>query len=131
VHGFWARRRLPTTVTDRCQSRCEEVSKGVPRVGTLRGVFVAQILFNGRVTAKLARRGIDPHEVVQLRANGAVSKRNPHPRVAGSRLLIGPTDGGRLLTVVLERDGTDQATWHVRTAWASSATEQMFYYRRS
>jgi hypothetical protein len=36
-----------------------------------------------------------------------------------------------MLTVVLEPERMDEAIWHVRTAWVSSAAEQMFYYRRS
>jgi hypothetical protein len=94
-------------------------------------VFIARMILSSHVAAKLSRRGIAPKEVVQLRANGAVTTRNPRPRAPGSRLLIGPTDGGRLLTVVIERDQTDEAIWHIRTAWESSGAEQMFYYRRS
>ena len=89
------------------------------------------MVLSSRGAAKLGRRGIAPREVIQLQANGAVTKRNPRPRAPGSRLLIGPTDGGRLLTVVVERDQTDEAIWHIRTGWESSRAEQMFYYRRS
>lgn len=94
-------------------------------------MLVARMIFSATVAAKLARRGIDPDEVGQLPANGAQSARNPRPRALGSRFLIGPTNGGRMLTVVLEPERMDEAIWHVRTAWVSSAAEQMFYYRRS
>lgn len=100
-------------------------------VTTLASVLIARMIFTAPVMAKLARRGISFDEVEQLPANGARSKRNPHPRTLGSRFLIGPTNGGRILTVVLEPDRTDDAIWHVRTAWVSNAAEQMFYYRRS
>lgn len=80
--------------------------------------------------AKLARRGITAYDVEQLPKNGALSKRNPRPRMSGSRFLIGPTQGGRILTVVVEPEPVDKGAWHVRTAWDSSVAEQMFYHRR-
>lgn len=58
--------------------------------------------------AKLARRGITTYDVEQLSKNGALSKRNPRPRMSGSRLLIGPTHGGRILTVVVEPELVDK-----------------------
>lgn len=102
---------------------------GVSALKTLEGVFVAKMFVSDEVTAKLARRGIRTYEVEQLPKNGALSRRNPHPRTFGSRFLIGPTHGGRILTVVVEPERTDEGAWHVRTAWNSSPAEQMFYYR--
>jgi hypothetical protein len=104
---------------------------GLSALASLAGVLIARMILSAPVAAKLARRGIDPDEVQQLPANGAQSKPNPRPRVPGSRFLIGPTNGGRMLTVVVEPERADEAIWHVRTAWQASATEQMFYYRRS
>ncbi len=43
--------------------------------------------------------------------------------------MIGPTYGGRILTVVLNPDALDDGTWHVRTAWPAS-TAQIGRYRR-
>ncbi len=94
-------------------------------------MLVARLLFNDVALAKLARRGIAMSEVAQLPRNGTLVTRNAHPRVPGSRLLIGPTDGGRMLTVVIEPDRADDATWHVRTAWDASARERSAYHRRS
>lgn len=37
--------------------------------------------------------------------------RNPRPRVDGAVLMIGPTHGGRVLTVVLDPDPLDDDTW--------------------
>jgi hypothetical protein len=54
---------------------------------------------------------------------------NPRPRVAGSVLMIGPTHGGRILTVVLNPESLGAAAWHVRTAWESSPA-QINRYRR-
>lgn len=94
-------------------------------------MFVARMLFSERAIAKLVRRGIDPKVIQQLPGNGILGMPNPRPRVPESRLLIGPTNGGRMLTVVVDSEPADDAIWHVRTAWDSSAAEQMFYYRRS
>jgi hypothetical protein len=104
---------------------------GLLALATLVGVLVVKLLIDPRAATKLARRGIDPKEVGQLPGNGARGARNPRPRKPGSRFLIGPTNGGRMLTVVIEREPADGGIWHVRTAWESSAAEQMFYYRRS
>lgn len=104
---------------------------GLLALARLAGMFVAKMLFSERVVAKLVRRGIEPEEVEQLPGNGGRSKRNPRPRHPDSRFLIGPTNGGRILTAVVEPEAADDAIWHVRTAWESSPTEQMFYYRRS
>lgn len=37
--------------------------------------------------------------------------------------MIGPTHGGRILTVVLNPEPLDAGAWHVRTAWAASAAQ--------
>jgi len=53
---------------------------------------------------------------------------NPRPRV-GVSVLIGPTHGGRILTVVLNPERADPGAWHVRTAWEASRA-QIARYRR-
>jgi hypothetical protein len=93
-------------------------------------VLVARLLLNPVAREKLARRGIREDEVQQLRRNGPWWERNPHPRVAGSRLLIGPTDGGRMLTLVIAPETADVALWHVRTGWDSTKRERKLYLRR-
>jgi hypothetical protein len=55
--------------------------------------------------------------------------RNPRPRVDGSVLLIGPTYGGRILTVVLNPDSLDSGAWHVGTAWPASTAQSNRYHR--
>jgi hypothetical protein len=92
-------------------------------------MFVAALLFNETALRKLARRGISETEARQLPGNGAILSRNPHPRAPRSRLMIGPTSGGRLLTVVIEPEPADEALWHVRTAWDSSVREWLAYDR--
>jgi hypothetical protein len=39
------------------------------------------------------------------------------------RLLVGATDGGRVLTLVIERT-TDPTTWLVVTGWSATAGER-------
>jgi hypothetical protein len=92
-------------------------------------VLVARFIISEAALAKLARRGITPRNLRQLPGNGVVGTRNPRGRMPGSRLLIGATDGGRLLTVVVEPDPTDDAVWHVRTAWDASPPERAIYHR--
>lgn len=92
-------------------------------------MFVARLVFSETALMKLARRGIALGEVEQLPRNGAIGMRNPRPRVPGSRMLIGPTDGGRLLTVVIEPDHADDGTWFVRTGWEANLRERNTYRR--
>ena len=56
---------------------------------------------------KLAAHGITPDEVRQVNDGDRIVIANPRPRVPGSVLLIGPTNGGRVLTVVLNPDELD------------------------
>jgi hypothetical protein len=64
-------------------------------------VFIAVLLFSETTVAKLAADGVTAEEVRQVAEGDRVVIRNPRPRVGGSVLMIGPTHGGRLLTVVL------------------------------
>lgn len=59
------------------------------------------------------------------RETAHVTVRNPRQRgEPGKRLLlIGHTDGGRLLTLVLERT-VDPTTWLIVTGWASTEAER-------
>ncbi len=56
--------------------------------------------------------------------NASVTVRNPHGNPPDKRrLLIGCTDGGRVLTLVVE--GTlDPTTWLVVTGWEATARER-------
>jgi uncharacterized DUF497 family protein len=85
---------------------------------------VRQLLATDVALDKLAARGISAEEVAQLPRNPHITVRNPRAAEPGKRvLLIGATDGGRLLTVVIERTA-DPATWLVITGWASTAAER-------
>ena len=66
-------------------------------------------------------------EARELVVNGPVITTNPHPRVPGSRLMIGLTNGGRTLTFVIQPDVADAALWHVMTGWPSTRREAAAY----
>jgi len=91
-------------------------------------LVVRRLVFAPAAVEKLGARSISAADVVQLVANRAIVAANPRPRVPGSRWLIGPTDGGRLLTVVIEPTA-EVGVWRVRTGWPSS-TAQTTYYRK-
>jgi hypothetical protein len=92
-------------------------------------VLIAVLLFSETTVAKLAHHAITPDEVRQVSDGDRIVMSNPRPRVAGSVLMIGPTHGGRILTVVLNPEPLDAGAWHVRTAWDASAA-QINRYRR-
>ena len=74
---------------------------------------------------KLAARNISAPEVEQVPRNEHRIVRNPHEdREPGQRrLLVGETDGGRVLTLVIERT-VDPTTWLVVTGWSATAAER-------
>ncbi|MDP8910096.1 MAG: hypothetical protein M3N47_13495 [Chloroflexota bacterium] len=43
--------------------------------------------------------------------------------------MVGPTHGGRILTVVLNLEPLDVGAWHVRTAWEASTAQISRYHR--
>jgi hypothetical protein len=69
-------------------------------------------------------RSIATHEARQIPRNSHVLVRNPHSASAGKRrLLIGRTDGGRVLTLVIEQT-IGPTTWLIVTGWDSSPRER-------
>lgn len=78
--------------------------------------------------AKLWNHGVEAWEVEEVFLNGPVWARNKKGR-AGDYLMVGRTNGGRWLTVVLE---VKEATREVRaiTGWPSSGGELAKYGRR-
>jgi hypothetical protein len=92
-------------------------------------VLIAVLLFSERTVAKLAGHAIAPEEVRQVSDDDRIVIANPRPTVAGSVLMIGPTHGGRILTVVLNPEPLDAGAWHVRTAWMSSSAQASRYRR--
>lgn len=81
--------------------------------------MVHQLIATERALDKLAARSILADEPTQLQRHRHVIVRNV--RVSERRrFLIGSTDGGRVLTFVIE-EAVDPTTWLIVTGW--SATE--------
>lgn len=73
---------------------------------------------------KLGTRGISEREAQQLLSNVNVVTRNPSQGgEAERRLLIGRTDGGRVLTLVIEQT-LEPSSWLVITGWTAAAHER-------
>jgi uncharacterized DUF497 family protein len=89
---------------------------------------IRELLATGAAVEKLGARGISIEEAQQLLDNRYAIVRNPH-RAGGRahaptrRLVIGETDGGRGLTLVIERT-RDPTTWLIVTAWAATTRER-------
>jgi len=86
-------------------------------------VLILELVINDLALAKLGARGITTVEVEQVIANGPAVGDNPAPRVSGSKLVVGPTDAARFLTLILQPDEDNPTRWHVTTAWPSSARQ--------
>jgi uncharacterized DUF497 family protein len=85
---------------------------------------IIQLLVTEVAIDKLGARGIATHDARQIPRNAHVVARNPHKTPAGKRrLLIGHTDGGRTLTLVIEQT-LDPTTWLIITGWDSSPRER-------
>ncbi len=86
--------------------------------------LIAELLLTEAAIEKLGARGISVDETHQLPRNATVAVRNPRSAPPGKRrLLIGRTDGGRALTLVVERT-TDPTTWLVVTGWDATPRER-------
>jgi uncharacterized DUF497 family protein len=74
---------------------------------------------------KLGARGISLAEARQLPRNRYKTERGPRaPRSEADRvILIGRTDGGRALTLVIERT-LDPNSWEIVTGWTASPRER-------
>jgi hypothetical protein len=71
---------------------------------------------------KLGARSISADEVAQLLRNPHETIRNPRDPER-RRLLIGRTDGGRALTLVIEQT-VDPTTWLIVTGWSATDAER-------
>jgi hypothetical protein len=89
---------------------------------------VHQLLASDVALDKLGARDISAEEAEQLPRNRHHTVRNP--REAGEpgkrRLLIGLTNGGRPLTLVIERT-VDSTTWVIITGWESTVAERKIF----
>ena len=88
-------------------------------------VAIHQLLATDVALDKLGARAISAQEAEQLPRNSHIAVRNPHEGSSrgGRLLLVGRTDGGRPLTLVIERTA-DPTTWLVVTGWSSTVTER-------
>jgi hypothetical protein len=90
-----------------------------------KGQAVSALLATAAAVEKLGARGISTKEAEQLQQNRHVvapNRRRAH-RDTQRRLLIGRTDGGRVLTLVIERT-LDPTTWLIVTAWPAADIER-------
>jgi hypothetical protein len=85
---------------------------------------VVELLLTEAALDKLGARTISGDEVGQLLRNAHVVVRNPRAATPGSRrLLIGRTNGGRHLTLVIE-ETIEPTTWLTITGWESTDIER-------
>ena len=85
---------------------------------------IAELLVTEAGIEKLGARGISIDEARQLPRNANVTVRNPRDdRSLKRRLLIGRTDGGRALTLVIEQTA-DPTTWLIVTGWEAADRER-------
>jgi len=91
---------------------------------------VHQLLATDVALDKLGARRIAAVDAEQRLRNPRVIVRNPRsPADPGRRrLLIGRTDGGRAITLVIERTA-DPASWLIVTGWSSTAAERRMLER--
>jgi hypothetical protein len=87
--------------------------------------MIAQLLATDAARVKLGARGISTEEAEQLPRNRHATMRNPRGGgQEGDRLLlVGKTDGGRALTLVLERT-VDPTSWLIVTGWEATERER-------
>ncbi len=88
-------------------------------------VRVHELVATKAAVDKLGARGISTDEAEQLPRNSHVVVRNPRQAAGGTerRILIGCTDGGRYITLVIERTG-DPSVWLVVTGWPATPNER-------
>lgn len=85
---------------------------------------VVELLLTEAALEKLGARSISAEESGQLMRNAHLVVRNPRAPIPGSRrLLIGRTNGGRSLTLVIEQT-VEPTTWLTITGWESTEIER-------
>ena len=83
---------------------------------------VNDLLINETGIEKLGARGISEREARQVLQNDNAI--GPNPRGGEERrLLVGLTDGGRVLTLVVERT-LEPGSWIVVTGWNSTKSQR-------
>jgi hypothetical protein len=90
---------------------------------------VSALILDEHNLAEMVRHGVLAAEVMQVIANRHVSAPNPRGEW-GSILLIGETDGGRVLTIPLAPTD-DPTTWRPATAFDASRHQRTVFRRRA
>lgn len=90
--------------------------------------LVHELVATERALDKLGARSISADEPAQLPRNRHVVVRNPRDP-GRRRFLIGSTDGGRVLTLVIEQTA-DPTTWLIVTGWSATPAERTILSRR-
>jgi uncharacterized DUF497 family protein len=88
----------------------------------VRRIAIYFLEFDDNNIEHLGKHGIAPEEIEQITGNDYITARNvrqPESRI----VMIGRTDGGRLLTVVLEAT-RDDVVWRPITGWESTQEER-------
>jgi uncharacterized DUF497 family protein len=75
---------------------------------------IHELLATQTAVKKLGARSISIEEAQQLIDNRYVTVRNPRRRGRARRLVVGRTDGGRTITLVVERTA-EPTTWLIVT----------------
>ncbi|MGA7703956.1 MAG: hypothetical protein WB998_03560 [Solirubrobacteraceae bacterium] len=93
-------------------------------------VRVHELIATKAAGDKLGARGISTDEAEQIPRNHHVTVRNPREPTRGAKrhILIGCTDGGRRLTLVIERTD-DPSVWLVVTGWPATPNERRILER--
>jgi hypothetical protein len=89
-------------------------------------VRVAELEFDEWNEAEFERHGVREREIRQVLDDAPAFFRNKRPHTA-QLVMIGPTLGGRLLTVPLAPTARD-GVWRPATAWDSSDGERARYH---
>jgi hypothetical protein len=90
---------------------------------------VSALILDEHNLDEMTRHGVSAAEVVQVIANRHITAPNPRGE-GGSILLIGESDGGRLLTSPLAPTD-DPTTWRPATAFDSSRHQQTVFRQRA
>jgi hypothetical protein len=85
-------------------------------------IRIAELEFDEDNEDELAAHNVTAIEVLEILDNLFTVRRNKKNR-SGARLLIGQTNGGRVLTIVLAPTHTPDR-WRPVTGWTSTAPER-------
>jgi uncharacterized DUF497 family protein len=88
----------------------------------MRRIAIYFLEFDDENTRHVARHRVTPEEIEQITGNDYVTARNRHDPENRIR-MIGHTNGGRVLTVVLEAT-RDDGVWRPVSAWDSKPEER-------